>query len=156
MNILQNLFMNSLSLSIINFFNSLWLLINSYSITCINTDAVAVFLKSINMIYFVNQSTIIKILLNVTFYAKFFNNDSFTIKFIIIDVHEAFNTFSCVTSLYCLLWLILFYWQKLHFAIYCQILLWQFWRLHFYWIKSLILLTSKCLLTLVLWHFLMT
>ena len=147
---------NSLSLLMINFFNSSWLLINSCSITYVNIDVVAVFLKNINMIYFVNWSTIIKILLNVMLHTKFFDDDSFTMKFIIIDVYEASNAFSCVTSLYCLLWLILFHWQKLHFAIYCWILLQQFWRLHFHWTKSLIFLTFKCLLTLVSWHSLMT
>ena len=147
---------NSLFLSVINFFDSLWLLINSCSMTCINTDVIAVFLKSINIIYFINWSTIIKILLNVTFHAEFFNDNNFTMKFIITDVHKVFNAFSYVTSSYCLLQSILFHWQKLHLAIYCQILLQLFWRLHFHQTKFLVLLTFKCLLTLVSWHSLMT
>ena len=148
--------MNSLFLLMMNFFNSSWLLTNSCNIMCINIDVIVIFLKNINMIYFINQSTIIKILLNVMFHAKFFNDDSFTTKFIIINIHKAFNAFSYVTSLYCLLWLILFHWQKLYFTMYCQTLSQQFWRLHLHQTKFLILLTFKCLLTLVLWHSLMT
>ena len=148
--------MNSLSLLIINFFDSLWLLINSHNIIYINTDAVAVFLKSINMIYFVNQLIIIKILLNVTFHAEFFDDNNFIMKFIVINIHKVSNAFSYVTSSYCLLWLILFYQQKLHFTMYCQTLLQQSQRLHFHQMRFLIFLTSKCSLTLVSWHFLMT
>ena len=155
-NISQNLFMNNLFLSVMNSFDSSWLLINFHNIICVNTDVVAVFLKSINMIYFVNWLIIIKILLNVTFHTEFFNNNSFTMKFIVTDIHKAFNAFSCVTSLYCLLQSILFHWQKSHFAIYCQTLLQQFWRLHFCQTRSSVLLIFKCSLILVLWHFLMT
>ena len=154
-NVSQNLLVNNLFLSVINSFDSLWLLINFCSIIYINTDAVTVFLKNINMIYFVNQLTIIKILSNVMSHAEFFDDDNFTMKFIIINVHEAFNTFSCVTLLYCLLWSILFHQQKLHFAMYYQTFLQQFWTLHLHQTKSLILLTFRCLLILVLWYFLM-
>ena len=138
-----------------NFLDSSWLLINSHNMIYINTDVIIVFLKSINMIYFVNQLTIVKISLNMTFHAEFFNNDNFTIKFIIINIHEALDVSSYVTSSYCLLWLILFCWQKLHFAMYCWTFLQQFQRLHFHQTRFLILLTSKCSLTLVLWHSLM-
>ena len=120
--VFQNLLVNSLSLLMINFFDSLWLLINSHNIIYINTNAVAVFLKVINMIYFINQSIIIRILSNMTFYAEFFDDDSFIMKFMIINVHKALSAFSCVTLLYCLLWSILFCWQKSHFAMYCWIL----------------------------------
>ena len=155
MNIFQNLLVNNLSLLMMNFLNSLWLLINSCSIIYVNTDAVIIFLKNINIIYFVNWLIIIKILLNVTFHAEFFNNNSFTIKFIVTDVHKTSNASSWITLLYCLSQLILFCWQKLHFAIYCWTFLWQFQRLCFHQMKSSVLLTFKCLLILALWHFLM-
>ena len=139
----------------INSFDNLWLLINFCSIIYINIDAVAVFLKSINMIYFVNWLIIIKILSNVTSHAEFFDDDSFTMKFIVINIHKASNASNYVILLYCLLQLILFCWQKLHSAMYCQILLWQFWKLCFHQMKSSVFLIFKCLLTLVLWYFLM-
>jgi hypothetical protein len=48
------------------FFDSPWLLINSCSMMYINTDAVVVFLNEMNMVYLVNLSTIVNILLNFT------------------------------------------------------------------------------------------
>lgn len=131
MSIFQNLLIHSLSLSVINSFNSLWLLINSCSIMYVNTDAVIIFLKNTNIVYFVNQLTIIKMLSNVIFHTEFFDDNNFTMKFIVIDVQKVFSAFSHVTSSYCLLWLILFYQQKLHWAMYCQILLQQFYKLCF-------------------------
>ena len=122
-NIFQNLFMNNLFLLMMNSLDSLWLLINSYNIIYINTDAVAVFLKNINIIYFVNQLTIVKMLSNVMSYAEFFDDNNFTMKFIVIDVHEASDTSSQVTSSYCLSQLILFHWQNLYFTMYCWTLL---------------------------------
>ncbi len=68
----------------------------------VNTDAVVVFLNKMNIVYFVNLSTIVNILLNFTPYVKFFDVDNFVIKFIVTDSHGAFGVFSCVTSLYLL------------------------------------------------------
>ena len=59
-------------------------------------------------------------------YTEFFNNSNFIIKFIVINIHEASDVFSYVISLYHLSQLILFHQQKLHFAMYCQILSQQF------------------------------
>jgi len=55
-----------------------------------------------NMIYLVNLSTIVNILLNFTPYAKFFDVDNFIMKFIVTDSHDVFDVFSCVISSYLL------------------------------------------------------
>jgi hypothetical protein len=76
------------------------LLINSCNIVYINTDAVAVSLNEINIVYLINLFTIINILSNLTFHAEFFDDNNFIMKFIIIDFHDLFNTSIHVTSLY--------------------------------------------------------
>jgi len=68
----------------------------------INIDAVTVSLNEINIMYLINLFTIINMLLNCTLYAEFFDDDSFIIKFIVIDFHDLFNISICVTSLYLL------------------------------------------------------
>jgi len=65
----------------------------------INTDAVAVSLNKMNIMYFVNLFTIINILLNLTSYAEFLNFNNLIIKFIITDSQSTFSTFSYVTLL---------------------------------------------------------
>ncbi len=64
----------------------------------INTNAVAVSLNEINIMYFINLFTIINILLNLTSHAEFLNFNSLMIKFIITDSQSTFNVFSYVTS----------------------------------------------------------
>jgi len=56
----------------------------------INTDAVVVFLNEMNMVYLVNLSTIVNILLNFTSHAGFLDVDNFIMKFIVTDFHDAF------------------------------------------------------------------
>jgi len=68
----------------------------------INTDAVVVFLNEMNMVYLINLSTIVNILLNFTPHAEFFDVGNFVMKFMIIDSHDAFSVSSCVTSSYLL------------------------------------------------------
>jgi len=68
----------------------------------INTDAVAVFLNEMNMVYLINLSTIVNILLNFTSHVRFFDVSNFVMKFIVTDSHDTFNVFSCVTSSYLL------------------------------------------------------
>ncbi len=68
----------------------------------INTDAVAVFLNEMNMVYLVSLSTIVNILLNFTSHAEFFDVSNFVMKFMVIDFHGTFSVFSCVTSSYLL------------------------------------------------------
>ncbi len=68
----------------------------------VNTDAVTVFLNEMNMVYLINLSTIVNILLNFTPHAKFFDVSNFVMKFIVTDSHGAFDVFSCVTSSYLL------------------------------------------------------
>jgi hypothetical protein len=146
------LLVNSLSLLVINFFDSLWLLINSCSMMYINTDAVVVFLNEMNMVYLINLSTIVNILLNFTSHAEFFDVNNFIMKFIVTDSHDAFSAFSCVTSSYLLSFWILFLWHELHLMMYLMI---QFLRLLILCLLHMrfsVLLTSKCLLTLLLWH----
>ncbi len=65
----------------------------------INTDAVAVSLNKMNIVYFVNLFTIINMLLNLTFYAEFLNFNSLIIKFIITDFQSASDAFSYVILL---------------------------------------------------------
>jgi len=66
----------------------------------INTDAVAVSLNEINIVYLINLFTIINMLSNCIFYAEFFNDNNFVIKFIIINFHDLFSISIHVTSLY--------------------------------------------------------
>ena len=75
----------------------------------VNTDAIMVFLKDTNIVYLVNWWTIIRMLSNLTSHAEFFNDESFTMKFIVIDINDVFDAFSHVTSSYHLLWSILFF-----------------------------------------------
>jgi len=64
----------------------------------INTDAVAVSLNEINIVYFVNLFTMINMLSNLTSYAEFLNFNSLIIKFMITDSQNAFSAFSYVIS----------------------------------------------------------
>ncbi len=68
----------------------------------INTDAVAVSLNEMNMVYLVSLSTIVNILLNFTSHAESFDVDNFVMKFMVTDSHGAFNASSCVTLSYLL------------------------------------------------------
>jgi len=68
----------------------------------VNTDAVAVSLNEMNMVYLVNLLTIVNILLNFTFHAEFFDVSNFVMKFIVTDFHDAFSVSSCVTLSYLL------------------------------------------------------
>jgi len=63
----------------------------------INTDAVAVSLNEMNIMYFINLFTIINMLLNLTSHAEFLNFNSLMIKFMITDSQSTFNVFSYVT-----------------------------------------------------------
>jgi len=68
----------------------------------VNTDAVAVFLNEMNMVYLINLSTIVNILSNFTPHARFFNVDNFVMKFMVTDSHDTFSVSSCVTLSYLL------------------------------------------------------
>ncbi len=68
----------------------------------VNTDAVAVFLNEMNMMYLVSLSTIVNILLNFTSHVRFFDVSNFVMKFMITDFHGAFSASSCVTLSYLL------------------------------------------------------
>jgi len=68
----------------------------------VNTDAVAVSLNEMNMVYLISLSTIVNILLNFTPHAEFFDIDNFVMKFIVIDSHDASDVFSYVISSYLL------------------------------------------------------
>ncbi len=65
----------------------------------INTDAVAVSLNEMNIVYFINLFTIINMLSNLTSHAEFLNFNNLIIKFMIIDSQNTFNVFNYVTSL---------------------------------------------------------
>ncbi len=65
----------------------------------INTDAVAVSLNEMNIVYFINLFTIINMLSNLTSHAEFLNFNSLIIKFMITDSQSAFSAFNYVTSL---------------------------------------------------------
>ncbi len=65
----------------------------------INTDAVAVSLNKINIMYFINLFTMINMLSNLTSHAGFLNFNSLMIKFIITDSQSTFSAFSHVISL---------------------------------------------------------
>jgi len=65
----------------------------------INTNAVAVSLNEINIMYFINLFTMINMLSNLTSYAGFLNFNSLIIKFMITDSQSTFSAFSHVISL---------------------------------------------------------
>jgi len=65
----------------------------------INTDAVAVSLNEMNIMYFINLFTMINMLLNLTFHAEFLNFNSLMTKFMITDFQSAFSVFSYVILL---------------------------------------------------------
>ncbi len=65
----------------------------------INTDAVAVSLNEINIVYFINLFTIINMLLNLTSHAEFLNFNSLMIKFMITDSQSTFSAFNYIISL---------------------------------------------------------
>jgi len=65
----------------------------------INTDAVAVSLNEMNIVYFINLFTMINMLSNLTSHAESLNFDSFVMKFMITDSQSTFSAFSHVTSL---------------------------------------------------------
>jgi len=67
-----------------------------------NTDAVAIFLNEMNIVYLINLFTIVNMLSNHTFHVKFFNDDNFIMKFIVINFHDLFSTSIHVISSYCL------------------------------------------------------
>ncbi len=136
----------------INFFDSLWLLINSCSIMYINTDSVTVFFNEMNMVYLVNLLTIVNILLNFTPHVKFFDVDNFVMKFIVTDSHNTFDVFSHVTSSYFLSLWILFLWHESHLTMYLMIWFLRSLILCLLHMRFLILLTLRCSLTLLLWY----
>jgi len=118
----------------------------------INTDAVAVFLNEMNMVYLINLSTIVNILLNFTPHAEFFNVDNFVMKFMITDSHGTFSVFSHVTLSYLLSLWILFLWHKSHLTMYLMIWFLRSLILRLLCMRFSVLLTSRCSLTLLLWH----
>jgi len=148
----QNLLVNSLSLSVINFFDSPWLLINSCSMVYINTDAVVVFLNEMNMMYLINLLTIVNILSNFTPHAKFFDVDNFVMKFMVIDFHDTFDVFSCVILSYLLSLWILFLWHESHLMMYSVIWSLRSLILCLLYMRFSVLLTLRCSSALLLWH----
>ena len=153
--VFQNLLVNSLSWFMMNFFDSPWLLTNFCSMMYINTDAVADSLNRMNIIYFVSQFTIISMLLNLTPHVRFFNDDNFTMKFIVTDSQGLSDISSCLISSYLLSLEILFHQYELHLVIISVICSLQFTMLHLCCMRSSVCFTSKCSVILLLWHFLM-
>ena len=138
-----------------NFFDSSWLLINSCSMMYVNTDAVADSLNRMNIVYFISWFTIISMLLNLTPHAEFFDDDNFTMKFMIIDFQELSDISSHLISSYLLSLEILFCQHESHLAISSVIYSLQFAMLCLHCTRSLICFTSKCLTVLLLWYSLM-
>ncbi len=68
----------------------------------VNTDAVAVSLNEMNMVYLISLSTIVNILSNFTPHVKSFDINNFVMKFIVTDSHDASGVFSYVISSYLL------------------------------------------------------
>ncbi len=68
----------------------------------VNTDAVAVFLNEMNIVYLINLFTIVNILSNYTSHVEFFDDDSFIMKFIITDFYDLFNMSIYIISSYLL------------------------------------------------------
>ena len=122
----------------------------------INTDAVADFLNGMNIVYFISQFTIISMLSNLTPHAESFNDDNFTMKFIVTDSQKFSDIFSCLISLYLLSLEILFHQHESHLAIISVIHSLQFAMLCLHCTRFSVHFTSKCSAVLLLWHSLMT
>ena len=120
-----------------------------------NTGAVADSLNRMNIVYFISQSTIISMLLNLTPHAGSFNGGSFTMKFMVINSQEPSDTSSCLISSYLLSLEILFHQYELHLVIILVIHPLQFAMLHLHRTRSSDHFTSKCLTVLLSWHSLM-
>jgi hypothetical protein len=138
-----------LFLSVINFFNDLWLLINSLSMMYVNTDAVTVSLNETNIVYFINLFTMINMLSNFTFHVKSLNSDSFMMKFMMTDSQSAFNAFNVVTLSYHLSLWILFLQHESHFTMYFVIQFLRLTMLYLLYIRFFICLTSRYLSALL-------
>jgi len=119
----------------------------------INTDAVAVFLNEMNIVYLINLFIIVNMLSNCTLHAEFFDDDNFIIKFIITDFHSLLNISIYVTSSYCLSLWILFLQHDSHLVMYFTIQFIKSSMLHLHHMRFSILLTSRCSSTQLLWHF---
>jgi len=65
----------------------------------INTDAVAVSLNEMNIMYFINLFTMINMLSNLISHAESLNFNSFMMKSMITDSQSTFSAFSHVISL---------------------------------------------------------
>ena len=120
-----------------------------------NTGAVADSLNGMNIIYFVSQSTIISMLLNLTPHAGSFDGDNFTMKFMIINSQGLSGTSSHLISLYLLSLEILFCQHELHLVIISVICPLQFAMLRLHRTRFSVCFTSKCLTVLLSWHSLM-
>jgi len=116
----------------------------------VNTGAVAVSLNEMNMVYLVSLSTIVNILLNFTPHAESFNVNNFVMKFMVTDSHGTFSAFSHVTLSYLLSLQILFLWHESHLTMYSVIQSLRSLILRLLCMRFSILLTSRCLLTLLL------
>jgi len=66
----------------------------------INIDAVTISLNEMNIVYLINLFTIINMLLNHISHTEFFDDDSFIMKFIVIDSHDLLNVSIYVISSY--------------------------------------------------------
>jgi len=114
----------------------------------VNTDAVAVFLNEMNMMYLISLSTIVNILLNFTPHAKFFDISNFIMKFIVTDFHSVSDVFSHVTSSYLLSLLILFLQHESHLTMYSVIQSLRSLILCLLHMRFSVLLISRCSLAL--------
>ncbi len=118
----------------------------------VSTDAVTVSLNEMNIVYFVNQFTMINILSNFISHAEFFDSDSFMMKFMITDSQSAFSAFSLITLSYLLSLWILFLQHESHLATYSVIQFLRSLMLHLLHTRFSVHLTSRCLSALLLWH----
>ena len=115
----------------------------------VNTDAVADFLNGMNIVYFISQSTIISMLLNLTPHVRSFDDDNFTMKFIVTDSQGSSDTSSHLISSYLLSLEILFCQYESHLVIISVICSLQFTMLRLHCTRFSVHFTSKCLTVLL-------
>jgi len=90
--------MNSLSLFDIIFSDSSNLLTTSLRIVCVSSCAVVFFKNSMNKTYFISHFTIVRMMLYTTSVTESLKDDNFTMKFIIINVHNFSDANSLISS----------------------------------------------------------
>ena len=112
--------------------------------------------NSMNKTYFISHFTIVRMMLYTTSVTESLKDDNFTMKFIIINVHNFSDVNSLISSSCLFFWLTLFLLHISYCATYLISHCYSLKICHLLCISFSVLHTSKCSLHLLLWQFCMT